>query len=71
MNKAKRAKRRRPTAEQFADFMALKTLAHLAKMAPQEKAARLEAFHRGVDELRATRGRARRRRVSRVSSRGR
>jgi hypothetical protein len=72
MNKTKRARKAGPlTANGFAEYMTIKTLEHLAKMAPQERAARLEAFHRGVAESRAKLGRAPRTRVSQAPSRDR
>lgn len=72
MAKTKRARNATPlTVGEFAEYMTIKTLEHLGTMAPAERAARLDAFHREIAELRAKHGRARRTPVNRAPSRGR
>jgi hypothetical protein len=72
MKKTTSPRARKPlAAEEFVEYMTIKTMEHLATMPSEEKKARLEAFHRGVAEARATHARAARTRVSRASSRGR
>jgi hypothetical protein len=72
MNETKRARPRKPlTVEEFADYMTIKTMEHLATMPTEERKARLEAFYRTAAVARARHARAARTRSSRASSRGR
>jgi hypothetical protein len=71
MNKTRRARKGPLTVDEFAEYMAIKTMERLSTMPPDEREARLTAFGKIIAEVRAKRGRKPRSRGSRVPNRSR
>ena len=72
MNRARRARRTVPlTVDEFAEYMAIKTIDRLSQMPPDERKTREAAFQKVIAEVRAKRGRKPRTRATRVPSRSR